>query len=222
MAQSVETATLRKPVVAYIRVSTEKQDVEVQRMLIETWARSNNVTIDEWFSDVASGAEVDRADFQRLWIRVRENTVGTIVVAELSRLSRSLKTLIAFVYDCIERNVTIVSLREAWLHTALQNELLRPLLISVFAALYEIERQLVSERTKAGLAKARASGKHIGHPRALNEKEVKLLIAMYKQRAPVSRIALRLGVSRATVYRYLREAGLKPRIDRKYGEEGAH
>lgn len=197
---------------AYIRVSTDKQDLEVQRMMIESWASKNNVQIDEWFWDQESGAEDERPDFQRLWTRVREGTVGTVVVAELSRLSRRLRTLVAFVYDCIEHGIAIVSLRETWLQSGLQNELMRPMLIAVFAALYEIERQLVSERTKAGLAKARAQGKRIGHPEYLNERDLKLLVTLYKEGVPVSRIAYRLGVSRATIYRYMRKLGLSPRL----------
>jgi len=82
-----------RPVVAYLRVSTEMQDVESQWIIIQEWAKSSGVNIDERLveREPASGAEDERSVFQELWSRVREKKVGTIVVAELSRLSRSMQ-----------------------------------------------------------------------------------------------------------------------------------
>lgn len=140
--------------------------------------------------------------------RVREKKVGTIVVAELSRLSRRMRTLVNFLYDCFDNNVMIISIREGWLEEALRNEVVRPIIIAMFSTLYELERKLISERTKAGLARAKSQGKKIGGQFKLSDKEVKELIRLYKEGVPVKRLAERFGVSRATVYRYLIRGGV--------------
>jgi len=86
------------------------QDVESQWIIIQEWAKSSGANIDE------------RSVFQELWSRVREKKVGTIVVAELSRLSRRMRTLVNFLYDCVERGVHVVSIREGWLNDALRTK----------------------------------------------------------------------------------------------------
>ncbi|NPA98938.1 MAG: recombinase family protein [Crenarchaeota archaeon] len=201
----------RKPIVTYLRVSTDKQDLESQWMAIDMWAKTNNITIDERIieEEPASGAEDNRPRFQELWSRVKEGKIGTIVVAELSRLSRRMRTLVNFLYDCFENNVMVVSIREGWLEDAMKNDIVRPIIIAVFGTLYELERKMISERTKAGIARVKAQGKHVGHPFKLSDKEVKIIVKLYREGVPIKRIAERLGVSRATVYRYLKRVGEK-------------
>jgi len=193
----------RRPAVAYLRVSTEKQDVESQWVVIEAWLRQRGLTLDERVVEAASGGEDERPEFQRLWERVRRGQVGTIVVAELSRLSRRMRTLVNFLYDCVERGVLVVSVREEWLAGALQNELTRPIIISMLSTLYELERRMISERTKAGLARAKAAGKRVGRPRKLGEREQRRLRELLRLGVPKARIARELGVSRSTLYSYL-------------------
>lgn len=175
-----------RPIIAYLRVSTGKQDLESQWMTIEAWARSKGVTIDERVieEEPISGAEDQRPEFQELWQRVNEGRVGTIVVAELSRLSRRMRTLVNFLYDCFENGVMVVSIREGWLEEAMRNEIIRPIIISVFATLYELERKMISERTKAGMARAKAEGKHVGRKPKLTEKEVKEMMRLLKGGVP--------------------------------------
>jgi Site-specific recombinases, DNA invertase Pin homologs len=81
----------------------------------------------------------------------------------------------------------------------------------MFSTLYELERKLISERTKAGLARAKAQGKRVGGRPKLSEREVRELVQLYRQGVPVVRLARMFGVSRSTVYRYLERAGIKPR-----------
>lgn len=199
----------RRPIVAYLRVSTDKQDLESQWMTIEVWAKSRRVTIDERIMEEESGKDDSRPKFQELWKRVKQGEIGTIVVAELSRLSRRMRTLVNFLYDAFDNNVMVVSIREGWLEDAMKNEIVRPIVISVFATLYELERKIISERTKAGLERAKREGKHVGHPYKLSKKEIDLLVRLYKEGVPVTRIASRLGISRATVYRYLKRLNSK-------------
>ena len=200
----------RRPIVAYLRVSTGKQDLESQWMTIEAWAKSRGINIDERIieEEPISGAEDQRPKFQELWKRVKQSGIGTIVVAELSRLSRRMRTLVNFLYDCFDNNIMVISIREGWLEEALRNEIIRPIIIAMFSTLYELERKMISERTKAGMARAKAIGKHVGHPYKLTDRQVKELMRLYNEGVPIKRIAEKLGISRTTVYRYLKRLQL--------------
>jgi len=205
----VEQTLYPRPIVAYLRVSTEKQDLESQWTTVEAWAKARGVSIDERLVEVESGSEDERPVFQELWQRVKERRVGTIVVAELSRLSRRMRTLVNFLYDCFENNVVVVSIREGWLEEALRNEVVRPVLIAMFATLYELERKMISERTKAGMQRAKAAGKHVGRKPKLSEQELRRVKELLELGVPKKRIAELLGVSRTTLYRYLKRLGVE-------------
>jgi len=195
----------KRPVVVYLRVSTEAQDLESQWVAVEAFLRSRGVEADERLVEVASGGEDDRPVFQELWGRVREGRVGTVVVAELSRLSRRMRTLVDFLYDCVERGVAVVSVREEWLAKALQDDLARPVVVSMLATLYELERRMISERTKAGMMRAKASGKRVGRPRKLSERELRRALELLKLGVPKARVARMLGIGKNTLYRYLKQ-----------------
>jgi len=192
------------PVVAYLRVSTEKQDLESQWMAIAEWAKSRGVAISERVEETESGAEDARPKFRELWERVRERRVGTIVVAELSRLSRRMRTLVDFLYDCVENDIIVVSVREGWLEESLQNKLMRPIVVGMLSTLYELERTIISERTKSGLQRAKAQGKKVGRPRKIDEKALQQIIKMRNAGLSVTEIARRLGVHRDTIYKNLK------------------
>ena len=91
---------------------------------------------------------------------------------------------------------------------ALRNEIMRPIIITMFSTLYKLELKLISKRTKAGLACVRAQGKKTGGLFKLNEKQQKELIELYKMGVPITQLAKRFGVSRTTVYRYLWRRGV--------------
>lgn len=196
-----------RPVVAYLRVSTGKQDLESQWMTIEAWAKSRSISIDERIveEEPISGAKDQRPKFQELWKRVKQGRIGTIVVAELSRLSRRMRTLVNFLYDCFDNNVMVISIREGWLEEALRNEIIRPIIIAMFSTLYELERKMISERTKAGMARVKAMGKHIGRKPKLSEKDIREIMRLIKEGVPKKRIAEKLNISRSTLYRYMQK-----------------
>ncbi|RLE79283.1 MAG: hypothetical protein DRJ52_08745 [Thermoprotei archaeon] len=203
---------IERPLAVYIRVSTKKQELENQLIAIEEWLKVRGLSwedIDYKFEDVESGAEDRRPGFQELWRLVREGRVKSIIVFEISRLSRRQRTLIDFLYDCVEKGTMIYSVKESYLSEWLKDPKGRTIIVGLLSILYDLERQLISERTKAGLARARAQGKKIGGQFKLSEKEVKELIRLYKEGVPIRRIARRFGISRATVYRYLRRAGIQ-------------
>jgi len=200
---------MKHPIVAYIRISTKHQDLDAQKLMIENFAKTHGVIIDEYIiePEPISGSEDDRPRFQELWRKVKEGNIGTIIVAEISRLSRRMRTLVNFLYDCLDKGVDIVSIRENWLTEGLQNDLIRPILIAMLSTLYELERKLISERTKAGIEKAKMQGKHVG--RRFKKLPKEKILQLLEEGVPKKKIAEKLGISRATLYRALKRWGIE-------------
>lgn len=179
----------------YARVSTLDQDASLQEGALR---EAGCVRV---FTDVASGAHDNRPELARLFHQLREG--DTLVVWRLDRLGRSLPHLIATVQDLRDRSVGFRSLQESIDTTTSGGRLI----FHVFGALAEFERELVRERTQAGLAAARASGRTGGRPSTLTEEHVALARQMKADGYQVTAIARALGVSRATIYRHLNAVG---------------
>lgn len=150
------------------------------------------------FSDTASGALDDRPELATALDHLREG--DTLVVWRLDRLGRSLRHLISTVTELADRGVGFRSLQESLDTTTPGGRLV----FHLFAALAEFERDLTRERTQAGLAAARARGRHGGRPSVMTGDRVATARTMYASGDyTVAAIASVLGVSRATVYRHL-------------------
>lgn len=178
----------------YARVSTEEQDAALQ---LDALAKVGCARV---FSDVASGALDQRPDLERLLDHLREG--DTLVVWRLDRLGRSLRHLVDTVTDLAERGVGFRSLQESIDTTTPGGRLV----FHVFAALAEFERDLIRERTNAGLAAARARGRRGGRPSVMTADKLAVAREMYASgEHTVAAIAATIGVSRASIYRHLPE-----------------
>lgn len=181
--------------VGYARVSTDDQTLDLQRDALSA------AGCEKLFEDTASGARAERPGLQQATEFVRAG--DTLVVWKLDRLGRSLKHLIDTLSVLKGRGVQFQSLTEN-IDTATAGG---KLIFHVFGALAEFERDLIRERTQAGLAAARARGHKGGHPRAkaLNSPEkVAIAQALYEDgRNSVAAICQTLGISRATLYRHI-------------------
>lgn len=176
----------------YLRVSTADQNEDLQLDALRA------AGCDRVFSDHASGKVDKRPGLDGLLDQLRQGDV--LVVWRLDRLGRSLRNLIELAGELERRGVALVSLTES-IDTSTPGG---KLVFHVFGALAEFERDLIRERTLAGLAAARARGRHGGRPPALTSEKVKTARAMHASGDyDVSAIARVLGVSRATVYRAL-------------------
>jgi DNA invertase Pin-like site-specific DNA recombinase len=185
-------ARLTGSLVGYARVSTADQSLNIQT---DALAQAGCIRV---FTDTASGAVADRPQLAAALDYVREG--DTLVVWRLDRLGRSVRHLIDTVMLLQERVVGFRSLQEAIDTTTSGGRLV----FHVFCALAEFERELVKERTKAGLVAARARGRVGGRKPVLTPKQIQVARQMYDaQTSTVSEIAAVLGVSRATVYRNL-------------------
>jgi DNA invertase Pin-like site-specific DNA recombinase len=178
--------------VGYARVSTLEQDASLQ---IDALQQAGCERI---FQDKASGVKTERPGLQEARAFLRKG--DTLVVWRLDRLGRSLKHLIEMVSELEGRGVGFRSLQEAIDTTTSGGRLI----FHIFGALAEFERNLIRERTMAGLKAARARGRKGGRPKALDAKKTELAYRLYDEKQhTVDEICQILGVSKPTLYAYL-------------------
>lgn len=182
----------------YARVSTADQKVDLQ---IDALVQ-NGVEADRIYVDIGTGRDFDRPQMAALLKALREG--DELVVWRLDRIGRSTKDLLGLVETLGARDVGFVSLHERIETTSAAGKLM----MTVFAAIAAFERDLLIERTKAGLASARARGRKGGRPRALNKDDLRLARSMLADATvTMSEVAKHFGVGRNTLYRALgREA----------------
>ena len=159
------------------------------------------------YQDTMSGTQSNRPELQEMMAHLREEDV--IVVWKLDRLGRSLKHLVELINQIIEKKAGIKSLHDPIDTTTAQGRLV----FNMFASLAEFERDLIKERTMAGLSAARARGRLGGKPKGLSQKAQATACAaetLYKERKlTTEQILEQLNISRATLYNYLRYRQVK-------------
>ena len=190
---------------AYLRVSTEEQTVQNQKLALEKWAQLNGYLILDYFEDPAISGKVpatQRRGFQEMLDLVKVAGVDAVLVYELSRVGRTFwDTLDAI--KAVERYASLISCspRESFLQTTESS--IRKLMIGILTLTAERERELLVQRTKDGMQRARVAGKGIARPQKTVDKD-KLIILLAENHSK-TRIARSLGVSKATLYKKLRE-----------------
>lgn len=154
-------------VVGYSRVSTEEQDLKNQRLEILEYASKNDLKITTWVEKKVSSRKSTKERLIDVLLE-RLNEGDTLIVAELSRLGRSVGQIAIIVNTLIKTGVALVCIKE---NIKLNGtpDIQSKVMLTMFSLFAEIERDLISERTKAGLARARAEGKLIGRPKGLGK-----------------------------------------------------
>jgi DNA invertase Pin-like site-specific DNA recombinase len=179
--------------IGYARVSTHEQTLALQQDALE------KAGCEKIFTDTVSGSKAERKGLTDALSHLREG--DTLVVWRLDRLGRSLRHLIDTITELNTRGVGFKSLTENIDTTTSGGKLI----FHIFGALAEFEREIIRERTQAGLTSARSRGKVGGRPKALTSKEVQMLNSMAADKSlTVSDICKTLGVGRTTFYRYLK------------------
>lgn len=177
--------------IGYARVSTQEQTLNLQK---DALTKAGCFTI---YTDTASGAATERLGLNDAVQFMREGDI--LVVWKLDRLGRSLKHLIETITALSERRIGFRSITESIDTTTPGGKLI----FHMFGALAEFERDLIRERTKAGLAAARARGRHGGRPRKLDDKKIALLQKLYQDKTnSIQDILDALHISKATLYRH--------------------
>ena len=178
--------------IGYERVSTDDQNLALQHDALQV------PDCEKIFSDKMSGANADRPGLKEAFEFARKG--DTIVVWRLDRLGRSLKDLIALVEELENRKIGLRSLQENIDTTTSGGKLI----FHLFGALAEFERNLIRERTQAGLQAARVRGKKEGRRQKLTSQEIEIGRSLSTdQQRSVTSICEHLGISRLTYYRYI-------------------
>ncbi|MBI2501784.1 MAG: recombinase family protein [Candidatus Latescibacteria bacterium] len=179
--------------IGYARVSTQDQKLHLQKDALK------KAGCEKILTDQAGGTRAERPGLERALEVLREGDI--LVVWRLDRLGRSLKNLITLMGELGERGVGFRSLQEAINTTSPGGTLI----FHMFGALAEFERNLIRERTQAGLAAARARGRKGGRPKALDPGKRRLTVELYEQQKyPVKKICEMMGISKPTLYTYVR------------------
>lgn len=188
-------------ILGYARVSTGDQDVSGQTLRLE---QAGTLRV---FTEVRSGRTMERPELEALLAYARPG--DTLAVVRLDRLGRSLAELLATVTRLKERGIALLSLEERIDTSSAAGELI----FHVFGAIAHFERRLIAERTKDGIAAARARGKHPGRRPADPEKIAAALKLVEAGLSPTM-AAKQLGLGRSTVYREVKLAGAARPIPR--------
>jgi putative DNA-invertase from lambdoid prophage Rac len=176
----------------YGRVSTPDQTNENQRLEIER----AGYTVEYWLADTTSGSAhaAQRAQFKKLFDKLRKG--DTLVVSKLDRLGRDAPDVLATIKNLAALGVEVIVLQLGKLDLASPAG---KLMLAMLAAVAEMERDLLVERTQAGLARARAEGRTLGRPRKTNQEQRAAMIEAHQRGSSISALARLYAVSRATV-----------------------
>ncbi|MFT6810278.1 MAG: DNA invertase Pin-like site-specific DNA recombinase [Saprospiraceae bacterium] len=196
---------------AYIRVSTDKQTVENQRFEILKYADTKKVTIDKWVNETISSR-------RKLSDRLLATTLDqlqssdTLIVSELSRLGRNLMEVMSILHTCMNKDVQVHTIKENY---ELGNNISSKVLAFAFSLSAEIERQLISQRTKEALARKKSEGIKLGRPKGSLSKQTKLsgkeedIKDLLEKKISYSAIGRILGVNRLTVKNFVETRNLQ-------------
>ena len=182
--------------IGYARVSTTEQNLDLQRDALK------RAGCEKIIEDTASGGKVHRSGLERVREMLRPGDV--LAVWRLDRLGRSLKHLIELMAELEGQGIGFQSVTEAIDTTTPGGKLV----FHIFGALAEFERNLIRDRTQAGLAAARARGRKGGRRKKLGDKQRAVAVDLYRQKKhTINEICKTVGISRPTLYGYVREAG---------------
>ena len=192
-------------IVGYIRVSSNKQTLEHLHFEIEQFAKTHGLTINSWVEEkISSRKALKNRKLGTLLDNLQENDI--IISCEISRLGRSLLEVMRILEICLNKNCQVWTLKENY---RLGNDIQSKVLAFAFGLAAEIERNLISQRTKSSLANLKASGKKLGRPFSAESKKLKLskntrkIKNLLAQGVSKSQIAKMLGVQRSTLRHFL-------------------
>lgn len=193
----------------YIRVSSQKQTVEHQEYEIKEYAAKNGIKIDTWVEEtISSRKALKHRKLGQLLDDLQENDI--IIACEISRLGRSLLEVMGILEKCLAKNCQVITIKENY---HLGNDIQSQVLAFAFGLSAQIERNLISQRTKMSLDNLKASGKRLGRPfgaeskrlkLSKNAKRVKELLDKCVSKNQIARI---MGVQKMTLRRFIARMG---------------
>lgn len=191
----------------YVRVSSDKQTVENQRFEIVQFAKANKISIDGWIEETISGTmQYDKRELGKLLGKVNKGDM--ILCSELSRLGRSLFMIMEILNQCMQRECIVWTIKDGY---RLGDDIQSKVLAFAFGLSAEIERNLISQRTREALARKKAEGIVLGRPKGRKSKKVKLsgkeavIEELLKQGVSRVQIAKIYKVNRNTVSKFIKD-----------------
>lgn len=189
----------------YTRVSTELQNTENQKHEIQTFAKLQKIKVDKWVDEVISSRKsLKERQLGKLLKHLKKGDI--LIASELSRLGRNLLEVMGILQSCLEKDCQIWTLKENY---KLGADIQSKVLAFAFSLAAEIERQLISQRTKESLKRIKDEGKHLGRPHGFNYKKldtkkekIKELLNKQVSKAEIARL---LNCSWLTLHRYVRD-----------------
>src|ERR1043165_2921778 len=195
----------------YIRVSTDKQTTKNQKFEIQNFAKARNIKINEWIEETISATKkLEDRKFGQLLKKMEKRDM--LVVTELSRLGRNLMQIMKILHDCMEKDIEVFTIKERY---ELGNNINSKVLAFAFGLSAEIERNLISQRTKEALARKKAEGVVLVRPKGRKSDSLKLtgkeeeIRKLLVKRISYSAIARILGVHRLTVSTFVKNNRLQ-------------
>lgn len=193
----------------YIRVSSSKQTIEHQKFEINEYANKHNIKVDDWIMEqISSRKSLKNRKLGNLLECLQEGDI--IIATEISRLGRSLLEVMGILESCLTKKCQIITIKENY---HLGNDIQSQVLAFAFGLSAQIERDLISQRTKMSLDSIKATGKRLGRPfgaeskrlkLSKNAKRIKALLDKKISKAQISRI---LGVQKMTLQRFIKRMG---------------
>lgn len=195
----------------YIRVSTDKQTTKNQKFEIKNFSKAKDIIIDEWIEEkISSTKKLDDRQFGHLLKRMKKGDI--LIVSELSRMGRNLMQIMKILHDCMEKDIQVFTCKENY---ELGNNINSKVLAFAFGLSAEIERNLISQRTKEALARKKAEGVILGRPIGSKSTSLKLtgkeeeIKRLLKKKVSYSAIGRILNVHRLTVTSFIKDNNLK-------------
>jgi DNA invertase Pin-like site-specific DNA recombinase len=195
----------------YIRVSTDKQTVENQRYEINQFCEKSILVVDKWIEETISGSKnVEDRKLGKLLKKMKKEDI--LICSELSRLGRNLLMIMGILNECLNRDIQVWTIKDNY---RLGSDINSKVLAFAFGLSAEIERNLISQRTKEALARKKAEGVVLGRPKGRKSSHVKLtgkekeIQALLNKNVSKSAIGRILGVNRLTVTKFISDGKIK-------------
>lgn len=190
----------------YIRISTDKQSVENQKFEIKNFVALNNLKINQWVEEtISSTKDLNKRKLGKLLKKIKPGDI--LIASEISRLGRNLMQIMSILHQCMITDCQVWTIKDNY---RLGSDIQSKVLAFAFGLSAEIERNLISSRTKEALMRLKAEGKSVGRPLGSKNKATKLLgkeqtiKRLLEKRVSKKQIAQLLHVDTSTLYRFLR------------------
>ena len=200
----------------YIRVSSDKQTVENQRFEIKNFCKRNNMKVDGWIEETISGTK--NYSKRRLGVLLKKVTKGDMIIcSELSRLGRSLFMIMDILNICMNKECQVWTIKDNY---RLGDDISSKVLAFAFGLSAEIERNLISQRTREALARKKAEGVVLGRPKGRKTAPEKhklypkhqLIVSLLNEGISKRQISFIVKVDRGTLNRYIKANDLRPTV----------